>query len=132
METRVRPFDNNDSQALSRVTETPHRSILLAILAIAAASSSAMIIMVTRGRFEQLIAEFEIPASMVTSFALGPVLPAILALTAALTIAKECLERFKPIANVWNGSVVFVSIACLSIYAMGIFNPLMSLITSLS
>ena len=108
------------------------RSILLAVVSIGLAILVEGIIVGTRGRFAELISDLDIRLSPVTPFALGPVLPILLATAVALTVAKELNPRFRSIADAWNGSVVCLALACLALYLIGVFAPLMTLIKSLS
>jgi uncharacterized membrane protein len=108
------------------------RSMLLAVVAIGLAICVATVIVATRSRFHQMYAEFEIPVSPVTSFALGPVFPIVLAVIVTVTVAKEWIPQFGSIANVWNGSVVCLALASLAVYVVGVFAPLMTMIESLS
>jgi hypothetical protein len=108
------------------------RSILLAVVAIGLAIFDTTVIVATRSRFHQLFAEFEIPESPVTSLALGPVFPIVLAVIVTVTVAKEWIPQFGSIANVWNRSVVCLALTSLVVYVLGVFAPLMKLIESLS
>jgi hypothetical protein len=110
----------------------PARSLVLAIAAIGLAIFGAAVIFATGPRFRELLAEFELPLSILTLFVLGPVLPSLLALIATATLAKEFIPGLAPIANVWNGIVLCVAIGCLALYVAGLLIPLMSLLNALA
>jgi hypothetical protein len=132
MEPRKNPADSLDISSPPDAIAIPQPSMLLAILAVSATIGVTLLMVATRARFEQMISEFELPLSPVTSFALGPVLPIMLGFIGVVTIAKEFLRPLKPFANVWNGSVLCFAIGCLGIYTVGIFQPLMALVKGLS
>jgi uncharacterized BrkB/YihY/UPF0761 family membrane protein len=123
---------NFEEQARGEEDRDPRRSALLAVVTLGLGVLVLALIVATRGRFQQLIADFEIPASLVTSVALSPVLPSILAVILAATAAKEWLPRFRSLADVWNGSVLCLALASAVVYVVGVFSPLMQLIEGLS
>jgi hypothetical protein len=107
-------------------------SRLLAIAAIGLLSFVAALMISTRGRFRELLAELEFPPSSLTSFALAPLSPILLGAVAALTVAKEFVPRLAPAANFWNGCAICLALAALAVYLAAVFAPLMMLIESLS
>jgi hypothetical protein len=108
------------------------KSRFLAVVAIGLASLVAAIVAASRGRFRELIAEFDIPLSMLTSFAVGPVLPVFLATIVVITVAKEFMPLRGSVVNLWNGCAICLAAAGLAIYLAGVFAPLLTLIKSLS
>jgi uncharacterized BrkB/YihY/UPF0761 family membrane protein len=122
----------SEQQALDRGDRNPRRPALLAVVAIGLGVLVLALIVATRGRFQQLIAEFEIALPFVTLVALSPLLPAILAVIVAVTVAKECWPRRRSLADVWNGSVLCLALFSAAVYVVGIFSPLMKLIEGLS
>jgi hypothetical protein len=91
-----------------------------------------VLVVATRARFCELIADFELPLSLVTSLALGPALPILLAAIVVVTVANEFIPHSSFISNAWNGSVVCLALACLALYLAGVFAPLMTLVRGLS
>ncbi|MEQ8786632.1 MAG: hypothetical protein RIC55_10050 [Pirellulaceae bacterium] len=114
------------------VENVANRSFLLAAVAIALAVCVTAGIAATRGRFEQLIVEFEMDVPTVTAVALSPLFPVALAVLVALTIVKELIPGIDPIANHWNRGVTCLALVALAIYVIGVASPLMSLIQALS
>lgn len=49
-----------------------------------------------------------------------------------LTCAKEFFGRSDAVANVWNGVVIGLVLACFAIYLAGVFAPLLHLLDALS
>jgi len=108
------------------------RSLLLAAVAIVLASCVALGVAVTRSRFVELFTEFEVDLPSLTLIVLNPAFPIGLAVLVALTIIKELIPSLGPIANVWNGGLILLTLVALALYLFGVFAPLMSLIEALS
>jgi hypothetical protein len=117
----------SDEQSVPRL-----RRRWLAVLAIAAATLVEVVILATRGRFMEMFIEFELPLPQVALLALGPALPAALAVILVATIAKEFMPRWGAVADLWNVGVVCLSLIGLGLYVAGIFAPLMDLMEALS
>lgn len=110
----------------------PRRSILLAIVAIGLMTFATVVIVMSRGAFQRMFADFEIPPSALTSALLSPVFALALVVLTVLTIAKEFVPRANSIANVWNAIVTVVAMVSLLMFMIAIYSPLAQLIESLS
>jgi hypothetical protein len=107
-------------------------SIALAVVSIGLCVLAEGAILVSRLRFSRLIDEFEMNVSVITRFAIGPVLPALLAIVILVAIGKEFVPGTRPALDACNLVILLVGAVCLAIYVVGVFAPLMSLIDSLS
>lgn len=110
----------------------PRRSTLLAVVAIGLVTFSTVAIATSRGEFQRLFAEFDLPLSALTSALLSPVFSLAMVVIAVLTIAKEFVPRANSIANIWNAVVIGVAITSLVMFMIAVFAPLTKLIESLS
>ena len=116
----------------TRYRTSPRRSPVLAFSATGLSFITAVLVVATRARFRDLIADFDLPLSFVTSFALSPAIPILLAVILIVTVANELIPHSSSISNAWNGIVVCLALGCLAIYLAGVFAPLMTILRGLS
>jgi len=107
-------------------------SIALAVVSIGLCVLVEGAVVVSRQRFSRLIDEFEMNVSVITRFAIGPVLPTLLATLILVAVVKEFVSGFRRALDKCNFVILLVGAGCLAIYVFGVFAPLMSLIDSLS
>lgn len=117
------------------VPESPVRSIgsvVLAVLAIGVCVVAEVAIVASRHRFTRFIEEFELAVSLVTQFALGPVLPILLANVIVAAIVKELAPVSHLLRDRCNLFILVLGAGSIGTYVIGIFAPLVNLIDSLS
>jgi hypothetical protein len=122
----------SDKRTMTEAEVRSLPSIALAVCAIGLCVFAAMAIVASRGKFSRMIDEFAIDVSVVTEFALGPLLPAMLVVISLATIAKEFVPAFRAGRDAGNFVVLLLGAIALAIYVVGIFSPLLTLIAGLS
>lgn len=70
--------------------------------------------------------------SVVTQFAIGPILPLVLAVIIVAAIIKELVPAFRLWLDRCNLAILLLGVVSLGTYIAGVFAPLLSLIESLS
>jgi hypothetical protein len=123
-------------------TETPVKSIkvefescgftTLAGVAIGVCVFVETSILISWQRFSSLFEDFEMHLPLLTQFVIGPVLPLWLAFVIVGAVAKEFVPGLGPYRHKCNSAILFVGAACLGLYLVGVFSPLLRLITELS
>lgn len=126
MTTPKRPTAEPESQPRSI------GSILLAAFAIGFCIVAEGAIVSSRHRFSRFIEEFEMDVSVVTQFAIGPILPLVLAVIIVAAIIKELVPAFRLWLDRCNLAILLLGVVSLGTYIAGVFAPLLSLIESLS
>ncbi len=107
-------------------------SVVLAALAIGLCIVTEGTIITSRHRFSRIIEEFELDVSVVTQFAIGPILPLVLAVIIVAAIIKEFVPALQPCLDRCNLAVLLLGVISLGTYIVGVFAPLLSVIESLS
>lgn len=107
-------------------------SIALAVCSIGLCMFAAVAILATRTRFSQMLTEFGLEVSVITRFAIGPILPTFLAVVTLAAVAKEFVPPFRSSRDRCNVVVLLVGASAAAVYVVGIFEPLLSLIEGLS
>jgi hypothetical protein len=114
------------------VNESSQRSFLRFAVACGIGLFVLFVIGGSRGQFGRLLVEFELPISPMTSWALGLVLPIVLALVVSATVAIELVAKRATTRNAWNATAICLALACLAAYIIGVALPLIQLIQGLS
>lgn len=107
-------------------------SIALAVLSLSLAVFAEAAVLTTRARFAQFFADMEVESSPMTRIALGPAIPLFLAAVIVVMIANEVLASSSKKRDLGNAAVTFLAAACVAIYVVGTFAPLLSIIEGLS
>ena len=117
--------------ATEKINQSP-RSFLRLAVASGIGLFSFSIIAGSRGRFETLLDEFELPWPTITTLALNIVLPVALIALVITTITIELVVKGPATKNTWNAVAIGLALACLATYIIGVSLPLMQLIHDLS
>ncbi|MBS0264243.1 MAG: hypothetical protein JSS02_20060 [Planctomycetes bacterium] len=91
-----------------------------------------LIIVGSRGRITELLANFEASLSVVSAFALGFILPTAVLLLFAMTLAVEFMAENPAVKNRWNAVAIGLGLTLFVIYVLGAGLPLLKLLEALS
>ncbi len=127
-----RILDDNSFTTRSEDQVRSVPSIALAVCAIGFCVSATSVIFASSSRFSQMIEEFEVDVSVVTWFAVGPVLPVLFAIVVLAVVVKEFVPGLGAVRDWCNGFVLLFGACALATYLIGIFAPLMSLLDGLT
>ena len=107
-------MDEQTNLKFSAVSKRPLASVLLAVCAMGFCAAVLGWILNTRGRFVQVFADFELLLPAITHLAIGPVLPAVLAVLTVAGIAKEAIRPLGTARDWLNVVILFLAAVCLS------------------
>ncbi len=127
-----RILDDNSFTTRSEDQVRSVPSIALAVCAIGFCVSATSVIFASSSRFSQMIEEFEVDVSVVTWFAVGPVLPVLFAIVVLAVVVKEFVPGLGAVRDWCNCFVLLFGASALATYLIGIFAPLMSLLEGLT
>jgi len=108
------------------------RSLAVAVIAIGLCLVCESFMLATRGRLLEIAADFELELPFISMFAVSWVLPILLAAVTLLAVMIEFIPVRPHVADLCNAIIFVVALLVLSVYVVGIFSPLMSLMIGLS
>jgi hypothetical protein len=106
--------------------------VLLVSLAVGLCVLVELGMLVTRGHFQNIFLDFDTELPVISTVALGWVLPTLLATVILAAISKEYIPAMRQCANGCNCVVVLIGVACMAIYVAGIAVPALALWNGLS
>lgn len=121
-----------ESSLTPNQSEQTNRSFSLFIVASGLMTMVLGIILLTRGRFTQLLIEFDRPCPFLTGLCLSIYLPLSLVLIALATLVIEYSSASARSKNLWNATAVMLSLVWLATYALGISFFLIPLLNDLA
>ncbi len=107
-------------------------SIALAICTFGLCIVGAVVMFASRVKFARLFDDMGLEMSIVSRFAIAPLLPVLLLFLAISGIPKELIPACRGIRDWWNLVLLLFGATTVMVYIVGVFSPLMSLIDGLS